>query len=251
MSIPQNHLLDSLSPSDRALIPSRLKVVELTQETVLFEVGSEIDKVYFPHSGVVSLVVPLASGEMIETAMVGRDGLIGGASALGTRVSVFKAIVQIAGSASVLDADRLSSAANKSATLRATLFRHEQVILAQAQQSAACNASHSVEARLSRWLLRARDLQGSDDLNLTQEFLSQMLGVRRSSVSVVAHALQELGLIRYSRGHIRILDLAGLQAAACECYESVRAQAERLMGTKARPSPRNVKRGARIDAAGE
>ena len=250
MSIPQNHLLDSLSPSDRALIPSRLKVVELTQETVLFEVGSEINTVYFPHSGVVSLVVPLASGEMIESAMVGRDGLVGGASALGTRASLFKAIVQIAGSASVLDADRLSSAAEKSAMLRATLCRHEQVVLAQAQQSAACNASHTVEARLSRWLLRCRDLQASDDLNLTQEFLGQMLGVRRTSVSVVAHTLQELGLIRYSRGHIRILDLAGLRKAACECYESVRAQAERL-GVNGRPSPPIVKRSARTNAASE
>ena len=232
MATSQNHLLESLSPSDRALIPSRLKVIELTQETVLFEVGSEIGKVYFPHSGVVSLVVPLASGEMIESAMVGRDGLVGGASAFGTRKSVFKAIVQIAGSASVLDAGRLRKAADKSATLRATLFRHEQIVLAQAQQSAACNASHTVEARLSRWLLRCRDLQASEDLGLTQEFLGQMLGVRRTRVSTVAHTLQQEGLIRYSRGHIRILDLAHLQAASCECYESVKAQADRLMGKR-------------------
>jgi CRP-like cAMP-binding protein len=228
-----NLLLGSLTPRERALFSSHLKIIELAQETVLFEVGSQINKVYFPHSGVVSLVVPLASGEMIETAMVGRDGVVGGASALGTRVSLFKAIVQIAGSASVLDADRLSSAAEKSATLRATLFRNEQIVLAQAQQSAACNASHSVEARLSRWLLRCRDLQASDDLNLTQEFLGQMLGVRRTSVSLVAKTLQRAGLIRYSRGRIRILDLAGLQAAACECYGSVKAQAERLLGAKA------------------
>jgi CRP-like cAMP-binding protein len=232
MSESPNLFLNSLEPSERALFSSRLKVVELTQETVLLEVGSEIKNVYFPHSGVVSLVVPLASGETIETAMVGRDGLVGGASALGTRISLFKAIVQISGSALVLDAGRLSSAAEKSAMLRATLFRHEQVVLAQAQQSAACNASHTVEARLSRWLLRCRDLQASDDLNLTQEFLGQMLGVRRTSVSVVANALQRAGLIRYSRGRIRILDLAGLQKAACECYESVRAQAKRLLGAK-------------------
>ena len=113
---------------------------------------------------------------------------------------------------------------------RASLFRHEQIILAQAQQSAACNATHTVEARLSRWLLRCHDLQGSDDLKLTQEFLGQMLGVRRTSVSLVAHTLQEAGLIRYSRGNIRILDLAGLKAAACECYETVKLHAERLTG---------------------
>jgi CRP-like cAMP-binding protein len=165
--------------------------------------------------------------------MIGRDGLVGGAYALGTRASLFKAIVQIQGRASVVDAARLVDAAEKSATLRAMMFRHEQIILVQAQQSAACNATHMVEARLSRWLLRCRDLQASDDLNLTQEFLGQMLGVRRTSVSVVAHTLQQAGLIRYARGHIRILDLAGLQAAACECYESVKAQAARLMGAKA------------------
>jgi CRP-like cAMP-binding protein len=233
MSHSHNLFLDSLSPSDRGLIPSRLRVIELPQGTVLFEVGNEIKKVYFPHGGVVSLVVPLASGEMIESAMIGRDGLVGGAFAFGTRASLFKAIVQIAGNASVLDAERLANAAEKSATLRAALFRQEQIILAQAQQSAACNATHSVEARLSRWLLRSRDLQGTDDLDLTQEFLSQMLGVRRTSVSVVAHTLQQAGLIKYARGHIRILDLAGLQTAACECYESVKAQTDRLNGVKA------------------
>ena len=234
MSHHPNLFLDSLAPADRALLPARLKSTELPQETVLFEVGSDIKQVYFPHSGVVSLVVPLASGELIESAMIGRDGLVGGAHALGTRTSLFKAIVQIAGSASVVDAERLDAAADKSATFRAALFRHEQIILAQAQQSAACNATHTVEARLSRWLLRSHDLQGSDDLKLTQEFLGQMLGVRRTSVSLVAHTLQESGLIRYSRGNIRILDLAGLKAAACECYETVKLHAERLTGAKPR-----------------
>ena len=231
MSQFPNSFLDSLESADRSLLPTRLKPIELQQGTVLFEAGSEIEKIYFPYGGMVSLVAQLAGGEMIECAMIGRDGLVGGAVALGAVASLFKAIVQISGSAAVIDAERLRSAAEKSATLRVMLFRHEQLILAQTQQSAACNAAHTVEARLSRWLLRCRDLQGSDDLKLTQEFLAQMLGVRRTSVSLVATTLQNAGLIRYSRGNIRILDLGGLQAAACECYETVRVQTERLLGS--------------------
>jgi CRP-like cAMP-binding protein len=108
-------------------------------------------------------------------------------------------------------------------------MRHEQFVMAQAQQSAACNATHAVEARISRWLLRCRDLAGSDDIALTQEFLAEMMGVRRTSVSLVANTLQQAGLIKYRRGHIRILDVEGLQEAACECYETVRTHADRLL----------------------
>ena len=207
-----------------------LKTIALEQGTVLFEAGDAVHQVYLPHSGIVSLVVALATGETIESAMVGRESIVGASSGLNGQISVCKAIVQIAGTASVLDAERLRSLAETSATCRAALFRHEQLILVQAQQAAACNATHTVEARLARWLLRSRDLQGSDDLMLTQEFLGQMLGVRRTSVSEVANTLQQAGFIRYSRGHIRILNLAGLQETACECYQTVKSQSERLLG---------------------
>jgi CRP-like cAMP-binding protein len=153
---------------------------------VLFEVGDEIDRVYFPHTGVISLVVNLASGEMIETGMVGRDSLLGGSSALDGKVSLNKAIVQIPGAAFALDLDHLRHLADANVSFRTTLIRHEQFILVQAQQSAACNITHTVEARLARWLLRCRDLMDSNDLELTQEFVSQMLGVRGTSVSIVA-----------------------------------------------------------------
>ena len=115
-------------------------------------------------------------------------------------------------------------------TARTALFRHEQIVLVQAQQSAACNATHTVEARLARWLLRCRDLQGSDDLLLTQEFVAEMMGVRRTSVSVVANTLQQAGFIRYRRGHIRILNLEGLQETACECYQTIKTHSDRLLG---------------------
>lgn len=225
-----NQLLSSLPRLDFETIRPHLRLVELRKETVLFDVGDEIERVYFPHSGVVSLIVNLTSGETIDTATIGRDSLLGASSALGGKVSLNRAIVQIAGMASVLELDHLRSLANASVAFRTTLMRHEQMILVQAQQSAACNITHCLEARLARWLLRCRDLTDSDSLALTQEFVSQMLGVRRSSVSLTAGTLQHAGFVRYSRGHIRILDVGGLREAACECYERIRAQSERLLG---------------------
>jgi CRP-like cAMP-binding protein len=157
---------------------------------VLFDAGDNVTHIYFPHSGVVSLVVELADGQMVEAAMVGRDSLVGGSSALDGKIALSKGIVQLAGIASVLAVDRLREAAEASVSFRTILIRHEQVLLVQAQQSAACNASHAVEARLARWLLRSRDLSGGDMLAFTQEFLAQMLGVRRTSVTSVAATLQ-------------------------------------------------------------
>jgi CRP-like cAMP-binding protein len=195
---------------------------------VLARTGETVTRVYFPHSGVVSLVVEMSVGDMVETAMVGNDGVHNAASALDGKVSLNKGIVQIAGAASVIEADRLRAIADGSRNLRSIIIRHEQVLLAQSQQSAACNASHSVEARMCRWLLRMRDLAG-DDLTLTQEFLAQMIGVRRSSVSLVASTLKSAGFIRYRRGNIRILDVDGLQQSACECYGVVKAHYDRLV----------------------
>jgi CRP-like cAMP-binding protein len=162
--------------------------------------------------------------------MIGRESLVGGSSGLNGQTSLSKAIVQIAGHASWMDSHRLRALADTSESAREALFRHEQLILVQAQQSAACNATHTVEARLARWLLRCRDLQASDDLVLTQEFIAEMLGVRRTSVSVVANTLQQAGFLRYRRGHIRIQDVDGLRQTACECYQTVKTQSDRLLG---------------------
>jgi CRP-like cAMP-binding protein len=229
MSQASNLFLASLSEADHELLRPHLRAAELPQGEVLFDIGATIHQVYFPHSGVVSIVVDLASGDTIESAMIGRESLVGASSGLNGQLSVCKAIVQIAGTASVLDSHRLRSLADGSIACRIALFRHEQLVLVQAQQSAACNASHTIQARLARWLLRCRDLQGSDELLLTQEFISQMMGVRRTSVSEVATTLQDAGLLRYRRGHIRIVDLDGLRETACECYQSVKNQAERLL----------------------
>lgn len=228
----QNHLLASLRSADFELLRPHLKQIELVHEKVLFEAGDKVTHIYFPHSGVVSLVVELADGQMIEAAMIGRDSLVGGSSALDGKIALNKGIVQLPGTASILAVDRLRKVAATSVSFRTTLIRHEQVLLVQAQQSAACNASHAVEARLARWLLRSRDLSGDNLLNFTQEFLAQMLGVRRTSVTLVAKTLQEAGLIKYRRGKVQIIDLEGLREACCECHETVKAQYDRLLNDR-------------------
>jgi CRP-like cAMP-binding protein len=229
-----NRLLASLPPQDFEMLRPHLKPFDLVHGDLLFDAGDRLDWVYFPHSGVISLVVDLADGQRIEAAMVGRDSVVGASAALDGRVALNTGIVQVPGTASILDVAALQSAAEHSADFRTMLMRHEQILLAQAQQSAACNVTHSIEARLSRWLLWTRDLSGSDTLNLTQEFLAQMLGVRRTSVSLVANTLQTAGLIRYRRGRIEVTDLEGLRTASCECYGRVKMHYDRLLngGTK-------------------
>lgn len=226
----KNFLLGQLSPSDLKRLEPNLKPARFEQHHVLFEADEEIRHVYFPSSAVISLVITLSTGEMIEAAMIGRDGVAGASAALDGRISLSRGIVQLGGEIMVCDIEALKSVALESPKLLALVIRHEQSVFAQAQQSAACFATHQVAARLSRWLLRARDLSGSDTLPFTQEYLAEMLGVRRTSVTVVAHTLQAAGLIKYSRGRIQILNTEGLQDSACECYETVKGQYARLLG---------------------
>ena len=225
-----NNFLASLPAKDFELLRPHLKPFDMVHEDVLFDAGETLNWAYMPHSGVISLVVGLADGQLIEAAMVGRDSLVGGSAALDGGIALNRGIVQVEGTASILDVKALRHVADQSAAFRTTLIRHEQALFVQAQQSAACNASHSVEARLSRWLLRTRDLTGGDTLGLTQEFLAQMLGVRRTSVSLVANTLQDAGLIRYSRGRIEVTNLEGLRATSCECYQTVKSHCDRLVG---------------------
>jgi CRP-like cAMP-binding protein len=224
-----NSLLASLCSADFDALRPCLRLTELAHEAVLMEAGRSIARVYFPHEGIVSLVVRLEDGQTIEAAMVGRDGVVGAGAALDGGMSLNTAIVQLAGRASTLDVALFRKAADESASLRALLMRHEQVILAQALQSAACNASHNLQSRMARWLLRARDLTGSDTLLFTQEFLAQMLGTQRNAVTIVARTLQEAGLIRYRRGHIDITDLDGLVESSCECYGTVKGYYDKLV----------------------
>jgi CRP-like cAMP-binding protein len=167
--------------------------------------------------------------------MVGKDGAIGIASALDGKIALSRAIVQLSGDAMICDPAAFRGAALQSETLISKIMRYEQTLFAQAQQSTACMANHEVDARLCRWLLRARDLSGSDHLPFTQEFLAEMLGVRRTSVTTVARTLQEAGMIKYSRGKIEIRDVDGLREGACECYETVKEQHQRLVGPSGSP----------------
>jgi CRP-like cAMP-binding protein len=225
-----NQLLSLFSPSDSKLLAPYLKPAKFEQQHVLFEADQQIRHVYFPTGAVVSLVITLSTGETVEAAMVGSDGVVGASAALDGKVSLSRGIVQLGGEIVVCDIDALKSTALQSPKMLSLLIRHEQTIYAQAQQSAACFATHQVEARLCRWLLRARDLSGSDNLPFTQEYLAEMLGVRRTSVTAVAQTLQEAGLIKYARGKIRVVDAKAMQKTTCECYGSVKTLYEKLIG---------------------
>jgi CRP-like cAMP-binding protein len=225
-----NHFLLSLSDADRNLIFPHLKRVTVPRETFIFKTEDTIERVYFPHSGIISLIVGLSTGQFVEAGMLGRNGVIGAGAALDGQIALNTAIGQADGAGTMIEAGVLKKAARESETLRVALVRQEHVLAAQTQQVAACNALHELEERLSRWLLQSRDLLQSDNLPLTQEFLAQMLGVQRSSVTLVARRLQEAGLIRYRRGHIQVIDVEGLQDSCCECYRSINAHFSKLIG---------------------
>jgi CRP-like cAMP-binding protein len=222
LSSPANLLLDALPAADREALQPHLRRVEVAQHDVLFDVRDQIKDVHFPVDAAVSLVIPLSTGEIVETAMVGRDGVIGASAALNGRVTLSRAIVQLGGHFLVCAVEPLKELLKEHPHLRSLIGAHEQALFAQAQQSAACNATHVIESRFAKWLLRAADLCGSDELPLTQEYIAQMLGVRRTSVTLIARTLQEAAMIRYARGHIKLTDVRALRDTACECYETVK-----------------------------
>lgn len=226
---PLNHLLQTLSAGDFAALQPHLQPFELLRENVLVGAGAPLTHVYLPENGIVSIVIRLSEGQRIEMAMIGCDSIIGASAAFGEAISMNEASVLLPGSGFMLDVANFRVAADRSAAFRTLLARHEQALLAQAQQSCACNASHPVEARLSHWLLRAHELCGDQTLPLTQALLAQMIGVQRNAVSLVANTLQQAGIISYSRGHIEINDLEGLARTSCECYRVVKAQRDRLL----------------------
>jgi CRP-like cAMP-binding protein len=232
-TLSPNRLLASLSPSDLDLVGPHMRDFELVHGAVLAVAGEDLKQAHFPHSGVISLVVRLIQGETAEVAMVGRGSVYGSSAALSGPAALITGIVESPGTCTVIPSRFLRAAADRSPTFRTTMTQHAQAIFVQAQQSAGCIASHSASSRLARWLLRARDASGSDEFQFTQEFMGQMLGVQRNAVSQVAGTLQDKGLIKFSRAHIRITDVAGLKAAACECYETVEVEMEqRKHGTR-------------------
>ncbi|WP_025032791.1 Crp/Fnr family transcriptional regulator [Bradyrhizobium sp. DOA9] len=230
---PPNQLLQLLDAADFDLLRPHLATVEMVSKSVVGEVGIAPRHVYFPHAGSVSIRVSLSEGQTIEIALLGRDSVVGTGAALADGISPMDAVVLFPGVASALEIGVFRAIAASSTRFRKLMVRHEQVMLAHAQQSLLCNTSHPVEARLARWLLRAHDLSDGPILPLTQEALAQMIGVRRNAISLVAHALQRAGIIRYSRGQIEIVDPHALLTTSCGCYSAVKAHHLRLMGAVA------------------
>lgn len=228
----RNELLRSLSPAVAARLDAELQTVSLTAGEVISEPGDDVDYALFPHTGMVSLLAVMRDGSAVETATVGREGAIGAMTGLGPHVTLARAAVQTPLVASRVNAVNFRRLVQDIEELRHLVVRYNEVLLAQVQTTAACNAVHTLEARLSRWILQSRDRIDEDAIPLTHEILSQMLGVRRSSVSEVASKLQAANLISYSRGKIMIQDRAGLERNACECYQTIR---ERSVGSLKRP----------------
>jgi CRP-like cAMP-binding protein len=195
--------------------------VPLSPRTVLVESGARLQHAYFPHGGVICLMAAMRKGGA-ETATVGPEGFIGFEALLGSRIASQRVLVQVEGTASRLPIQTLADAAQESASLRGLLLGYVRYFLIQVLQSVACNGLHSVQERFARWLLMAHDRAGTDSFRLTQEFLADLLGIHRPSVTIVARTLQAAGLISYSRGLITITDRKGLEEATCECYEMVR-----------------------------
>jgi CRP-like cAMP-binding protein len=217
-----NRLLAALPRKHYQRLLGGFEPVTLTYGEVLYEPGDPVRHVYFPNDALVSLLTTVGSHQALETGLVGREGVVGISAALGVEAASVRAVVQVTGTALRMNAVRFRKAFRKSLPLQDGLYRFIHAKLAQARQTAACNRFHVVEARLARWLLMTRDRMRGNRFFLTQEFLADMLGVRRVGVSTAACALHKKKLIEYSRGKIRILDRKGLEAASCSCYKFVK-----------------------------
>jgi CRP-like cAMP-binding protein len=226
-----NRLLRTLDEADFGLLAPHLQVVSLTQGKVLQEQEARVEQVYFPLSGVVSLISVMIGGDVVDTATVGREGAIGAFGGLGPWNAFTRAVVRLPGAAAVISVAHFQAAVGQSERIRNLILRYKEALLAQVQQTAACNALHPLEARLARWLLQTLDRADDPNLPLTQEFMSQMLAVRRTTVTVVAGKLQQAGLIRYHRGRIEIIDRPKLEEAACECYGTIRRRTDAVFLT--------------------
>ena len=217
-----NRLLGRLAPHTFELIRPHLRSISLAQGRELYRAGDPIEEIYFPQSGLIALMVATKDGRLIETSIVGREGAIGLQAGLGPRLSFVTAVTQIAGHFSIIRADYFAKIAEKDRVLRDFIESEIEWCWMEAQQTAACNAVHDAAARLSRCLLQCADQTGGNEIVLTQDTLAEMLGLRRTTITMLAKSLQSDGLIKYRRGRIGILDREALKHRACECYEVLR-----------------------------
>lgn len=228
----ENQLLAALHATDFARLARPGQSVELEHGKVLYEAETEIDAVWFPETGLISIMSVMLSGEMIETSVVGREGGFGFIEAVGAGVTFSRAVVQVPGRFRKVPAADYRAAFDSSPTLRKTINEHIELLITEARQAMGCLALHPVDQRLAWWLLEAQDrIGGEAQLPFTHEFLAVMLGIQRTTVSVHAGKLQDLGLIRYRRGHITVLDRDGLERYACECYATGRHFRQRIERT--------------------
>ena len=225
----QNHLLASLAEEDFERVSSRLKLVPLELGRVLYESGSRQRAVYFPTTAIVSLLYMLADGASAEIAVVGNEGIIGVSLFMGGETTPSRAVVQSAGHAYRLPGKLLKEEFVRGDAMQHLLLRYTQALLTQMAQTAVCNRHHSLDQQLCRWLLLSLDRLDGNELVMTQELIANMLGVRREGVTEAAGNLQSAKLIKYSRGHITVLDRRGLEARTCECYAVVKRESDRLL----------------------
>jgi CRP-like cAMP-binding protein len=225
----RNRLLASLPASDLSQLHRHLREIPIEQGQILEERGERVDRVHFLQTGMISLIVAMPEDSALEVGTVGYEGAIGMTAGLGSRISSIRALVQVSGTALCMPVSRFRTAANRSPRIREMTVTYGELLLIQAQQTAACNGLHDASSRICRWLLQTSDKIGSDLIPFTQEFFGQMLGVQRTTVSETASKLQDASLIDTQYGQIRIVDRSGLERQACECYEIVRRHADRLL----------------------
>ncbi|MGY1594875.1 Crp/Fnr family transcriptional regulator [Geodermatophilus sp. SYSU D00708] len=234
----RNLILGGLPPDEYERLAAVLEPVELGVKDLVHERAKPVEQVVFPVDAVLSVLAMIEDEAAVEVATIGYEGMAGLTVFLGAPTSPNDVLCQIPGQALRLPTDELREFLAGDGALHDLLHRYTQAMFVQLSQNVACNRLHSTEERCARWLLMTRDRVGSDDFELTQEFLAQMLGVRRGTVSLTAGTLQQAGLIRYSRGRITVVDADGLHEVACECYDLLRAESERLLGAPgADPAP--------------
>lgn len=225
-----NRLLAALPKKEYQRLLPELKQVTMPFAEVLYEPGERIRYVYFPNDSVISLLAEVADRSTLEVGLVGNEGLGGLSVFMGVDTSQYRAVIQGAGTAMRMKASAMRKEADRTGPFHHLLHLYAHSLLAQVSQAAACNRFHMVDARLARWLLMSGDRIGTDEFRLTQDFISNMLGVRREGVSKAAGLLQKNELINYSRGHIKILDRAGLEAVSCECYGIIKDESDSYLG---------------------
>ena len=217
----QNLLLAALPSADFEMLRPYLQTIAMPRGLTLVRTGELPKRAYFPHRGVIASGVTLSDGHVVEARITGRDGALGAGVGAAERTSFTSAVVRLEGESSTIDYPSLQTAIDRSTALRALLARHEAFQQAMADQSVACNAIHSAEARLARQLMRLRNISGHTKFTVTQEVLAEMLGIKRNAVSFVANAMKKQNVIRYSRGLLEIVDVDALHGLSCECYDAV------------------------------